>query len=234
MLSRVIVEAGHTMKTGSKKIFISITFAAVLALLVLAPTAQALSFNTSDSSLSYLIVSATPDVSKPGDSALGTVSVTVTGKLSGASNQSDTFHIKLYVDTTSQPAKTVAEGDLVLPADATEGTAHFSVAIPSDAINNTYLHMDLIDSVKSYSKISLALIQNPTYSEIQSTIQTQRTNILDLQSNVQTLESNNNTTTLVMYIAIFVAVVFIVTTVYILSLTLRVKKSKKENLSEAV
>jgi hypothetical protein len=182
-----------------------------------APSAQALGFNASDSSLSYLVVSCSRDLAKQGE----TLSISVTGKLAAVSNVSDTFHITIYVDSSTQPSQAISEGDLVLSADATEGTAHFSVAVPSDAINNTYLYMSLTDNSRTYSKISLSLIQSPTYFDLQAQNS-------DLQTRNDELESSNSALNILLYIAIFVAVIFIITTVYILSLTFRSKRNKKE------
>jgi len=152
------------MKTGKKKqLFALIAATAFLALFTLAPSAQALKFNSSDFTLNYLIVTGTPDLAKPGD----TISISVAGKLAMPTNVTEIFQITFYVDTVTQPAKTITNGNLVLPEDATEGTAHFSIAIPSDTLNNTYLYMTISDGSRTYSKISITLIQNPTYFELE-------------------------------------------------------------------
>ena len=200
------------MKTGHKKqLYIIIAVTAFLISLLSVPSTQALNFSSSDNSLNYLIVTGTPDLAKPGD----TISVIITGKLAVASNASDTFQITFIVDTASQPAKTITNGNLVLPGDATEATSSFSIAIPTDTITNTYLYMTMRDDSRTYSKIPITLIQNPTY--------------LELQTQNNDLQSSNNTLSILMYIAIFVAVIFIITTVYILSLTFKAKKNKNQN-----
>jgi preprotein translocase subunit SecG len=212
------------MKMGRRKqIGAFIVATAFLTLILLAPSARALAFNATDASLSYIVVSGNPDVAKPGE----TVSVSVTGKLAIISNVSDTLHITIYVDSLTQPSQVISEGDLVLSADATERTAHISVAIPTDVINNTYLYMSLTDNSRTYSKISLSLIQNPTYFDLQ----VQNSN---LQTRNNELESSSGTLNFLLYTAIFVAVIFIITTVYILSLTFRSKRNKKEPQTEMI
>ncbi len=196
---------------------LSVAFFSLFIAFILVPTVQALSFNTSDLSLNYLVVTGTPDVVKPGASVV----VTVSGKLSANSSGQDVFHIKILVDTIGGPAKTVAQGDLILRADGTVGNYTASVAIPVDSINDTYLYMTMSDGLKSYSQISIALIQNPTYSELETQIQT-------LQSQNKDLQSESGTASILMYVSILVAVIFIITTAYILALTYRAKKGKRE------
>jgi hypothetical protein len=196
---------------GKKTVLFCILAFAVLASAFLAPTAQALNFNASDNLINYLIVSASPDTTKPG----ATVVVNVSGKLGANSSGIDIFHIQLFVDTVAGPGKIVAEGNLVLPNDGNAGTATYSAVIPSDAIDNTYLYLNMNDGNRSYARVSLSLIQNPTYTEI--------------QSENQSLKSNNDTLTILLYIAVFVTVVFAVATAYILALTFKSKKNKKEN-----
>ena len=215
------------MKTGHKRqVYALSVITAFIALLALSPSTQALGFNSSDKDVNYLIVKGSPDLAKPGD----TISINVAGKLAAASNVSDIFHITLYVDTTSQPSKIITEGNLILPADATEGTVQFSVAIPSDTIDNTYLYMSLSDGWRTYSKISISLIQliqNPTYLELQK-------QNAELQKQNANLQSTNDTLSILFYIATFVAAIFIITTVYILFLTFRAKKNKNQNSTALV
>ncbi len=215
-----IVVKGDTDMAFGRKSLIAVGLLAVLfsAPSIFVPSARALSFNASDVSMNYLIVSGTPDVIEPG----GAVSVNVTAKLSANSSEQDVFRITLLVDTDAEMGKIVSQGDLILPSDGTPATARFSVAIPSDAINNTYLYLNMNDGSKSYSKISISLIQNPSYLALQSKVQI-------LQSQNSNLRQANNDLSIIMYAAIFVAIVFIVTTSYILVLTFRAKKNKKED-----
>jgi heme/copper-type cytochrome/quinol oxidase subunit 2 len=80
--------------------------------------------------------------------------------------------------------------------------------------------MSMSDDWRIFSKITVSLVQNPTYFEL-------KTQNSDLQS-------SNDTLSVLMYIAIFVAIVFIATTVYILSLTFKAKKSKRDNRTDSV
>jgi hypothetical protein len=209
------------MNSGHAKKFFTVIFVtAVIASTLLAPQAQALKFNFSDDSLSYLVVSGTPDTSKPGD----TVSVSVSGKLAVETNESILAHVKFYVDAISEPKKLISEGGLLLPANTDEGAAQYSVAIPSNVINGTYLYMSITVGVKTFPIIYVSLVQNPAYSELQSQLRT-------LQAQKSDLEASNSNLTAIVYIAVLVAVIFIATTAYILMLTFRVNKNRKERAS---
>jgi len=255
------------MNLNKKQLIVSALAISVLASLVLAPSAKALSFNYSDSFLSYLTVSGSPDVTKPGS----ITTANVTGKLVAA-NQSAIFHITFYMDTVTQPSTVLVEADIALPINNGVGTVQYAVPIPLDALNNTYLYANISDNTRFFSKIPISLIQNPTYTELQSqassltaqlnslqaqlsilqvnnadlqsqvtelhrqvnTLQLNSTNlqtivdnfsaqITSLKSQVKELQSQNGTTSILMYIAAFVAAVFIATTGYFLSVILKKK-----------
>ncbi|MCW4009688.1 MAG: hypothetical protein NWF05_03590 [Candidatus Bathyarchaeota archaeon] len=194
----------------------AILITAILASSVLAPTAQALTFEFTGNNLSYLKVSCSPDNVKPG----GTINVTVTAKLLFVTNESNIAHIKIYTDTTAEPRKTITEGDMVIPMDATVGTAQYSVSIPTNAINNTYIQMRIDYDGETFSGINLALIQNPTYNDLMAIA-------LILQSQNNKLTENNNTINLFAYVATFIAIVFIASTAYIIAITLKANKKRK-------
>ena len=216
------MKAGLNVKEGHKKHIIMIIFAtAILSTLVFTPSVQALSFNCSDNFVNYVTVSGSPDLAKPGDS----ITINVSGKLTlNATSQADTFHVKFLVDTLTETQKPIAEGDLVLPADSSVGTSQYSIAIPADVINNTYLYMSMTDGVRIYAQVSITLIQNPTYPDLQSQVQS-------LYSINNNLKSSNNSLTIIVYIAALVAAIFAVTTVYILTLTFRANKRRKEKVA---
>ncbi len=211
------------MKNGRRKnLLLGILVAASLTMILFVPCAQALNQSFSDGILNFVIISGTPDVVKPGE----TVAVSISAKLVDSVNESDVLHVRLFVDTNSEPSKLVTQGDLVLPAGPNASTANgtYSVSIPADAISNTYLYATLSDNSHVYTKISIALIQTHTNSELQSQVNS-------LQSQNDSLQATNNTTTLLLYIALAVAALFIVTTVYILSLTMRGKKNRPTPMS---
>lgn len=197
------------MKKLHKKHLSALNLLTVLAVLIaFAPSVQALGFNLSDYSLSYLIVTGSPDIVKPGD----IVTITVRGMLAVESITSESLNVKFFADTSSTPQEVIMEGTLVLPADATEEARQFSVTIPSTAIHNTWLTMSVGSDWSLYSKITVSQIQNPTYSE--------------LKTQNEELQSSNSTLNLLMYTAVFIAIVFIIATIYIMFLTLRANKKK--------
>ncbi len=191
---------------------------AFLAILALAPCAFALTFSGGDSFISYFVVSGSPDVARPGDTA----QIRVTGKLV-LPGQPDILHIAIYADTTSGIGSVVTEGDLMLPGDATEASSQYSVALPLNVINNTYLYLKASDGTRSYSKIPVTLIQNPTYSELLGTNKNLQAQVGNLTSQVETLKSDNSTLTVLLYVAVAVTVIFILTTFYIIVSVVRTK-----------
>jgi hypothetical protein len=208
-----------------KQVFMVIFVTAVVAALVLAPSVQALSFNCGDNFVNYVTVSGSLDLAKPGD----TVIVNVSGKLAfNVTSQADTFNIKFFVDTLTEPQKTVTEGDLVLPADSSIGTAQYSIAIPTDVINNTYLYMSMNDGIRTYAQISITLIQNPTYPDLQFQVQNLQSTNNALQSINNNLRSSNNSLTTIVYIIAFIALIFVATTVSMLALTFRANKRRNQ------
>jgi hypothetical protein len=203
-------------KGRTKKILASILITAFVVLFASSPAVQALDFTCNDEFFAYLIVSGSPDIVKLGE----IVQVVVTGKLTGLFNVSATLHIALFVDTATNPREVIAQGDLFLPADASESNATFSVAIPTNAISNTYLTASVTETFRSYSQIHISLIQNPPYDELRSQVQS-------LQAQNNDLQASNSFISTVLYIAVFVAAMFIAATGYILFLTFKAKKKKE-------
>jgi hypothetical protein len=209
------------MKKGLSKLLVSILLLTTLASLLFVPSTQALNSSYSDYTMSYLTVSSSADVVKPGN----TLTVSIIAKLSDVINGSDVLHIQIFADTVSKPSTILSESDLVLSPgpNATEKSAQYAVSVPSDIIPNTYIYATINDTTHVYSRIALSLVQPSTYSELQAQIH-------QLQSQNEDLQSTNNTNILLLYIALAVAALFIVTTVYILSLTFRAKKKQATTL----
>jgi hypothetical protein len=219
------------MKEGHKKqVFTVIFVTAFVVAFVLAPSVQALSFNCGDNFVNYVTVSGSPNLAKPGDAVI----VNVSGKLAfNVTSQADTFHVKFFVDTLTEPQKPVAEGDLVLPADSSIGTAQYSIAIPANVINNTYLYMSLNDGIRTYAQISVALIQNPTYPDLQSQVQNLQSTNNALQSINNNLQSSNNSLTTIVYLVALIAIIFVATTVSMLALTFRANKRRNQKAMQS-
>lgn len=226
-------------KQSRKRIVESILVFGVLGLLILIPNVKALSFTYNDDVWTYLIVSG-PDLTKAGN----TESYTVSGKLSVSA--SGFVHIRFWLDTSSQLSKVVLEED-VLPSGTRDAgytfTKTYQVFIPTDAINNKYIYAKMDTSTRHFSNFGISLVQDPTYSELQSqvtslqsqvnslqgqvsSLQTNNTNlqtqvnnlnsqVSSLQSQVSDMNSKNTFSTNLLYVATVLAVVFIATTIYL-------------------
>ncbi len=194
------------MKTASKQralMFLSVALVLSFSFLLLTPSAKALNSAFTDPGLGYLTVTASPDVAKPGD----TVQIDLAGRLPVNTNQSVTLTISVHVATISDPAHLVTQGSLVLPADATESTAAFSVAVPTDAIVGGYVYLSVKDQTRMYSHIYVCQVQDPTYAELQSQIQSLQSQVESIQMQVQSLQADNNT---LLYIIAAIVVTFII------------------------
>jgi len=227
------------MKTqGNIPFFVGILIVGILSMASLTPNAKAHSVTYNDDVWTYLIVSG-PDLTKPGD----TESYTVSGRLSVTAYGS--VHIKFWLDTSSEPNKVILEEDALSYGTYSAGytfTKTYQVFIPADAINNKYIYAKLDTTSRHFSNFGISLIQNPTYTELQSqvtllqsqvnslqsektslqsqvdSLQSQvndlQTNKTNLQSQVDSLQSESSTTrNLVLLFGVLTAV-FIVTTIY--------------------
>ncbi len=176
------------MKTGNaKKTLVAILASLVLASIVLTPGVKALTFNYADNFLGSFTVNSTPDVTKPGN----TVSANVTGVLK-VSAQTVVLHIIFYVDTASQTARILNSQDLVLSGTA-QNSATAQIVVPLDALNNTYVYAVISNGTIVFSRILIALVQNPTYSELQTQIIQLRDNVTSLGAQVNSLQAQLNT-----------------------------------------
>jgi predicted nuclease with TOPRIM domain len=174
------------MNLHKKQLIVSALAIVVLTSIVFAPASKALNFNFKDNFLSSITVSGNPDVTKPG----GIVTANVTGRLFLA-NQSAIFHIKFYLDTLTQSSLVIVEADLALPINNGVGTVQYAVPIPPEALNNTYLYASVYDDVRNFTKIPVSLIQNPTYSELQSQVSQLQTQVASLNAQLNNIQSNN-------------------------------------------
>jgi hypothetical protein len=213
------------MKKGFSKLLAVTLLLAMFTSVMLVQQATAINSSYGDGDLNYLAVSSNPDVVKQG----ATVNIAVNAKLADNLNQTDIFHVKVYADTANETAKMLADGYLILnsPVNETAPAGQYltTVVIPTDAITNTYVYATISDQTgRTYSRITLALIQPNTYYELQNQLD-------QLQAQNNSLQSTNNTTTLLLYVTLAVAAIFIVTTGYIISLTIKAKKKQNTPLS---
>jgi septal ring factor EnvC (AmiA/AmiB activator) len=175
------------MKTFNKK-NILITLIAITLLVATNPyLTKAVSFNYADGFLDYFKVAATPDIAKPGD----IVTVNITSRIA-ISTQSTIFHIKIYIDTTTQTPAIQAEADLGLPINSVSNTYLTQIIIPTGARNNTYLYLNATDGVRTFSKIPLALIQNPPYATLEINLSTLQSQIANLTTQLNTIQTANS------------------------------------------
>lgn len=157
--------------------------------------AKSLILDFNDENWSDLKVSG-PDLVKPGE----TQSYLVSGTLGRVGLES--IHVKFWLDTSSQTQKVVLEADPLVSGIYNTGyelNATYQIFIPTDAINNSYMHVKLDTATKHfYSAVSL--VQKPTYVEIQS----QNSN----------LQSQLNSITALAIASSVVALVLLGTTIY--------------------
>jgi hypothetical protein len=208
------------MKKGFSKLLAVTLLLAMFTSVMLVQQATAINSSYGDGDLNYLAVSSNPDVVKQG----ATVNIAVNAKLADNLNQTDIFHVKVYADTANETAKMLADGYLILNSPVNE-TAPAGQYLTTDAITNTYVYATISDQTgRTYSRITLALIQPNTYYELQNQLD-------QLQAQNNSLQSTNNTTTLLLYVTLAVAAIFIVTSGYIISLTIKAKKKQNTPLS---
>ncbi|PVX25108.1 MAG: hypothetical protein CW716_08675, partial [Candidatus Bathyarchaeum sp.] len=171
-----------------KKYCVIVSVLAVTALIVVSailPTANAFTFEYKDNYLGLLRVSANPDTAKPGS----IITANITGSLINP-NQSAIFQVRFYLDTTSQSGLLVGQSDLSLPTGSAANSLIDQVVIPSEALNNTYVYASISDGNRVFSKIPVALIQNPTYSDLQEEIDTLKLQIDSLTAQLEGLQGD--------------------------------------------
>jgi predicted nuclease with TOPRIM domain len=162
--------------------------------LFLSPTANATNFTYSDSVLGYFSVACSPDLAKPGD----VLTANVTGRLAAVTTvTSVVFHITYSIQTSSSPAKILNEQDMVIDNKTTSKSSITQIVIPADALNNVYVYATVTNGTVTFSKIPLALNQNPTYSDLQaqvanlsSSLNSQQINSTALQYQLSALQTN--------------------------------------------
>jgi hypothetical protein len=218
------------MKTANKKrALFRLLIALILSfsLLLPVPHAQALNSTFIDPGLGYLTVTASVDFAKPGD----TIQINLTGRLLAGVNQSDTLTVSVYVATTSDPAHLITQGSLVLPADATQNTAAFSVAIPESAVVGGYVYLTVSDQTRMYTHVYLCLVQDPTYAELQLQVQSLQLQVQSLQSQVELVREDNN---VLLYVTAGVVMIFVVAFVFIFRIVSKAIKKVKTTQEQSI
>jgi hypothetical protein len=141
------------------------------------------SFSYQDATLGYFSVTSNQSVAKP-DSV---ITVSLIGLLSATTppSLSVVFHVTFSVDTFSQSARVLNEQDMVIDSKSTYKTSIAQVVIPADALNNVYVYATITNGTIALSRIPVVLVQNLTYSELQ-------TIVTDLNSSLTSQQSTNS------------------------------------------
>jgi predicted nuclease with TOPRIM domain len=163
-------------------------FTIVAMLFSTVPSVSAFSYQ--DSLLSYLSVTSSQDTAKPSS----VISATVMGMLASTvpNGESIVFHIAFSVDTFSQAPKTLTEQDLVINSKTTFRSSVAQIVIPSDALNGAYIYASITNGTITFSKIPIAVVQSPLYSELQTQVNSLNTSLISQQYN-NTVLANKNT-----------------------------------------
>ena len=184
------------MRTINKKqAIVSILAILVLASLILLPSADALNFSFNDSSSMAVTVTGPANSIKQGDTVVFTVTLTLYNYMLGNA------HFKLWLNSSSQTILTLVDQDIMAYQNWTAGSSFnqpFIVTISTNAANNAYVYATVDVGTKHFSNLIVGLIQNPTYTELQTQViqlQTQVNNLTtqlsNLQNQLNTIQANN-------------------------------------------
>jgi peptidoglycan hydrolase CwlO-like protein len=171
------------MKTGyTKKALVTILAGLIFASVILAPSAKALTFNFTDASSVDLTVSTSSNVIESGDMVTFTVTLTLNTFLNGNA------HARIWLNNSAQVAVNLVNQDLMTSKNWSAGTSFnlpYTVVIPTNVANNNYVYATIDVGTKHFSNLVIALVQSPTYFELQ-------TQIIQLQGNVTSLAAQVN------------------------------------------
>ncbi len=152
----------------------------LLTVLVIQPSAQALSYSYNDGVWQYIIVSG-PDTVKQGTTYLFNFTMKQVGfALVGVT-------VRFIVNTGAELPSIIMPN----PFTVTNNTNVFvpiPVQVPADALNNTYLNVTIDAGNQHFSNLQISLVQNPTYQELQQqliSLLNQQTNLTSQINNLQ-------------------------------------------------
>jgi hypothetical protein len=151
-----------------KKGLITVMAGLVIASIMITPSAMAFTPSFTDPTSVDLSVSGSTSPLKPGDTVVFTVSLTLNTYLYGNA------HVRIWLNTSSQATIYLVDQDLMAYRNWTAGSSFnqpYTVVIPSDAANNNYVYATVdVNSINSkrFPNLIVALIQNPTYSGLQT------------------------------------------------------------------
>lgn len=174
-----------------KNLLMPILASMLLLSIVLIPSAKALTLNYNDSVWASLSVTG-PDLAKPGNVEI----YTVLGSLS--SNMTGFVYLTLWVNSTSGVQENIFSTYVLSSGSYLAGNSFiqsYQVTIPNDTANNEYVYATLNAGTSQISKIVLTLVQNVTYSGLQSLYIQAQSNIVHLTTEVNSLQNQLNIAT---------------------------------------
>jgi uncharacterized protein YlxW (UPF0749 family) len=172
---------------NSKKVCSLVLLLLTVTVLFFSSNVAALNFSYQDNVLGFISIASTQDAVKPGS----LLTTTITGMLpyTAPAGHVIVFHIAFSVDTASQQSKVLVEQDMVLDNKYTVKSLIAQLMIPSDALNGAYIYATVTNGTITFSKVPIALIQNPLYSELQSQLDSLKGLLSDQQFNNTLLQN---------------------------------------------
>jgi predicted nuclease with TOPRIM domain len=184
-----IVALGLDMKLRKgRSVLATLLAGLILTLLVLAPSAQALTLNYSDSIWATLSVTG-PDITKPGNSEV----YTVQGRL--AANMTGSVRLSLTLNSTAGATVALLSATVLASGNYITGNSFiqsYNVVIPSDAANNKYIYATVEAGASHLNTLVVSLVQSPTYGEQQTLIAQLQANVTDLSDEINSLKAQLN------------------------------------------
>jgi len=178
------------MKTGNNKIVVIGILIGILAMMSFVQNAEAFRLWFSDDVWFELSVEG-PSLTKPGNTETYTVSGTLWGVGYAKDPKTTTkVHIKFWVVTYSQAYKVLLEEDALPYGTYPAGhnfTKTYQISIPTDAVNNGIVWAKLDTSTTNFSDFCVSLIQDPTYSELESQIKNLQYQLENIRTAVTSL-----------------------------------------------
>ena len=178
------------MRTLNKKqVLVGILAITVLASLMLAPSAKAMNITYSNTFFTYLTITG-PDQTRPGN----TETYTISGSL--GSNMSGSVRLRLWLYTNTQTLRILIDTDVLATGNYLAGSffiKSYPIIIPSDADNNKYVYAQIDAGTSRLTNLTVTLVQNPTYSELQTQVSQLQTQVNNLTTQLSTLQNQLNT-----------------------------------------
>ncbi len=168
------------MKSGHiKSVCAIIAILTLTASISILPNTKALNFSYTDNASFNLSISSSLSTVKAGDTPVFTITLTLNTYLVGNA------HVRIWANTSSSATVDLVNENLMESLNWSSGTSFnkpYSISIPSSLLNNNYIYATIDVGTKHFSNIILAIVQNPTYSALQSQITQLQSDIIDLNN----------------------------------------------------